>query len=166
MDETPSALSLHFDCAIPYMGTDLDPRPLPRVPLYFTSAERRGIPASVRPLLDTGADYTLFDGNIALQLGWSEEDIAARADDAHAVHGLETGASPLIGYLHRLTCLISMGQRFATLQLSAFLTSPNTLSTPVLGRRDFFRQVDFALVDAERQVYLRFRDRTALRDSW
>lgn len=42
------------------------------------------------------------------------------------------------------------------------------IATPVFGRRDFFQhqQVDFALVEAEQRFYLRFRDRTALRESW
>jgi hypothetical protein len=37
---------------------------------------------------------------------------------------------------------------------------------PGLGRRDFLRQVDLALVEAEQRFYLRFRDRSALRTAW
>jgi hypothetical protein len=127
----------------------------------------RGVTAvSTRPVVDTGADHTVFDGTVALTAGWTEEDLIARAEDSHPIHGLAAGLPSLVGYRHRVTCLIPLGRRFAALELSVFFTPPNTLSTPVLGRRDFLQRVDFALVEAEQQFYLRFRDRTALRYSW
>jgi hypothetical protein len=121
---------------------------------------------STRPIVDSGAERTVFDGNVALKAGWAEEEITARAEDTLPLVGLGTRLPALVGYLHRVTCLIALGRRFAALELQAFFTPPSTLSTPVFGRRDFLQQVDFALVEAEQRFYLRFRDRSALRDSW
>jgi len=120
---------------------------------------------AVRPLVDSGAEYSVLDGTVALELGWSEQDIARNALDTRPITGVGRAAAPLIAYQHVLTALISLGRLYAMMRLSVFLTSPNTLSMPVLGRRDFFRQVDFALIEAEQRFYLRFRDRSVLRDS-
>ena len=62
--------------------------------------------------------------------------------------------------------LISLGRRYAVVRLTAFLTPPNALTLPVLGRRDFLSQVDFGLVEAEQRFLLRFRAPSALHDSW
>jgi hypothetical protein len=118
------------------------------------------------PVLDTGADYTVFDGTLAAQLGWHEQELVDGAEDVRPITGVSAGGRALVGYRHRLTCLIPLGRQYASLRLQAFLTAPNTLSTPVLGRRDFFHQVDFALVEAEQRFYLRFRDRSVLHRSW
>jgi hypothetical protein len=118
------------------------------------------------PLLDTGADWTVFDGAIALQLGWDESEIAGRAEDVQPLSGLGRDSGPVAGYLHRLTCYVPLGLRFALLSLRAFLTRPYTLGTPVLGRRDFFAQVDFALLEAEQRFYLHFRDETVVHQAW
>lgn len=120
----------------------------------------------LRPVLDTGADHTAFDGTVGLYLGWTEPEIAGRALDARPIYGAAAGERPAMGYLHELTCFIPLGRQYAQLQLRVFLTPPNTLWTPVLGRRDFFEQVDFALVEAERRFYLRFRDPRTRRGAW
>lgn len=120
----------------------------------------------VRPLVDSSAEYTLLDGLVALELGWDEQDIARRAADARPVGGVGRLGAPLGAYRHDLTVMISLGRSFVVMRLPVFLSPPNTLSLPVLGRRDFLHQVDFALVEAEQRFYLRFRDRSVLRDSW
>lgn len=120
----------------------------------------------MEPILDTGADNTAFDGSLAFALGWQEDDIAGRAEEVRAISGLGAGRLPLTGYLHRLRFLIPVGRQYADLTIPVLLTAPNTLVTPVLGRRDFLRQVDMALVEAEQQFYPRFRDRSALHDAW
>ena len=160
------ALHLAFDCSFPYSGTESDFRPMPRLPLSIASPADANAIVGVEPVLDTGADYTVFDGRIAQYLGWREQDIAGRAEDTYPIFGVRADGHALVGYRHRFTCLISLGRQFAALQIRAFVTTPNTLSTPVLGRRDFFRQVDFALVEAEQRFYLRFRDRSVLQESW
>lgn len=120
---------------------------------------------AIRPLIDSGAEYSLFDGAVALELGWTEQDIAGRASDVRPVTGVSRGA-PFVAYRHEFAILLSLGRTFAVLRLPAFLTLPNQLTLPVLGRQDFLRQVDFALVEAERRFYLRFRDRSVLQDAW
>ena len=157
---------LPFDHVFPYIGTDLDPRPLPRLAIHLIDPSGVAADTSVRPLVDSGAEYTAFDGVSLLHLGWSEDDIVRAADVTHPIYGLAAGLPPVVGYLHRVTCLIPLGRRFASLTLRAYITLPNTLSTPVLGRRDFLQQVDFGLIDAEQRFYLRFRDRSVLRDAW
>ncbi|MBI3971458.1 MAG: hypothetical protein HY332_09235 [Chloroflexi bacterium] len=103
---------------------------------------------------------------MALRLDWSEGDIRTRAENTLPIYGLSTGRPTLTGYLHRMTCLIALGDRYAEVVFRAFLTPPNTLATPVLGRAGFFQQVDFALVEAEQRFYLRFRDRSVLHQAW
>lgn len=75
-------------------------------------------------------------------------------------------SAPLVAYQHDLTVLISLGRRYAVVRLPAFLTPPNSITLPVLGRRDFLSQVDFGPVEAEQRFLLRFRDQSALHDSW
>lgn len=162
------AFRLDFDYGLPFGGTDIDSRPLPRLPIYIA---RPGDvetvpPIGIQPVLDTGADYTAFDGAIVQYWGWDTQEISARAEETFPISGLWVDGQPLVGHLHRLTCLIPLGRRFASLQLRVLITPPHTISTPVLGRQDFFRQVDFALAEAEQRFYLRFRDRLTLRDSW
>ena len=116
--------------------------------------------------MDSGAEHSVLDGTVALELGWSDQDIARTASDARPITGVGRATAPLVGYQHALNVLISLGQRYAMMQMSLLLTPPNTLAVPVLGRRDFFRQVDFALIEAEQRFCLRFRDRSVLQDSW
>jgi hypothetical protein len=162
---TIEPLTLPFDHAFPYLSAGSDSRPLPRLPVYVTGPTGEERAVAVRPLVDSGAQYSLFDGNVALELGWTEQEIAGRARDARPVIGVSRGA-PVVAYQHELTLLISLGRTFAVLRLPAFLTLPNQLTLPVLGRQDFLRQVDFGLVDAEQRFYLRFRDRAVLQDAW
>lgn len=139
---------------------------MPRLPVYIAPLADDTAPVEVEPVLDTGADCTAFDGSLAAALGWRTEDIASRAEDVRPIYGLGARGQPLTGYLHRLRFLIPVGRRYADFTMSVLLTEPRTLATPVLGRRDFFRLVDFALVEIEQRFYLRFRDRSALRDHW
>jgi hypothetical protein len=159
---------LDFDCGLSYIGTDIDSRPLPRLPIYVARpGDVETIPPiGIQPVLDTGAAHTAFDGAIVEYWGWDTEDISARAEDTFPISGLWVNGQPLVGHLHRLTCLIPLGRRFASLRLRVLITPPHTLSAPVLGRRDFFRQVDLGLVEAEQRFYLRFRNRSVLHDAW
>ena len=166
LERPQSAYTLDFDNRLPFRTTDDDRRLLPRLPLHVSLPGNETRLVRLWPLLDTGAEWTVFDGAVALQLGWNEPEIAGRAEDVRPLSRLGRTAGPLTGYLHRLTCYVPLGPRFATLPLRVLLTPPYALATPVLGRRDFFQQVDFALVEAERRVYLRFRDQAALREAW
>jgi hypothetical protein len=136
------------------------------LPLHISATEGHSRLITVWPLLDTGAEATVFDGTVALQLGWDESDIASRAEDVQPLSGLGQASGPLISYLHRLTCYVPLGAWFATLSLRVLLTRPYALAAPVLGRRDFFAQVDFALVEAAQRYHLRFRDKAALQQAW
>ena len=139
---------------------------MPRLPIYVTTGAAGDRVVRVRPLIDSGAEYSLFDGTVALELGWSEQDIAGRAFDVRPVTGVGRVSATLLAYRHDLTVLISLGRRYAVVRLTAFLTPPNALTLPVLGRRDFLSQVDFGLVEAEQRFLLRFRAPSALHDSW
>src|SRR5262249_35378881 len=66
---------LLFDYLCSYSRTDLEFRPLPRLPLYVAREHETSPPAGVMPVLDTGADYTVFDGTLAAQLGWHEQEL-------------------------------------------------------------------------------------------
>jgi hypothetical protein len=157
---------LQFDAAFPFVGTDHDPRLSPRLPLHVRLPDNVAATERLRPVLDTGAEHTILDGNVAVRFGWTEDDIRMRAVDSFPIYGLDTAGPPLSGFLHRVTLLIALGDRFAELDVRLFLTMPNTLATPVLGRRGFFEHVDFALVQAEQRFYLRFRDPSAIRQAW
>ena len=159
-------ISLTFQVSLPYLAADPDSRPLPRLPIRLALSESDRRLGRLWPLLDTGADYTMFDGAVAVELGWTEADIASRAEDVRPVSGVGRGAGPLTGYLHRLTCYVPLGARYAVLPLRVLLTPPYTLATPVLGRHDFFAQVDFGLAEAERRCYLRVRDPAAVHAAW
>jgi hypothetical protein len=147
-------------------GTDDDRQPRPTLPLHASLPANDPRLVTVCPLLDTGVARTVFEGAVAEQLGWNAADIAGRAEDAQPLIGFGRGALPLVGYLHRLTCHLPLGPRFAVLSLRVLLTPPYTLRTPVLGRRDLFQQVDVALVDADLRWSLRFRDPSALHEAW
>jgi hypothetical protein len=163
---TPTPLQLTFDYSCPYGQADTDLRWLPRLSLHVAGPAAGVSPVRVDAQLDTGADYSLFDGTVGLYLGWTEQDLAEKAEATSPVYGLGVGRGSLVGYLHRLRCFVPLGTRYAALELRVVLTPPNTLATPVLGRRDFFQQVDFAMVEAEQRFYLRFRDRSVLHASW
>ena len=116
----------------------------------------------ILPILDSGAERSVIDGTVALALGWDEAQIAA-SPVARPIAGIGSGTGHLVGYEHRVVCAMSFGPTYAEIELLVFFTPPNTVTTPVLGRRDFFEQVDFAMLQAERTCLLRFRDRSALR---
>jgi hypothetical protein len=143
---------------------------VPRLSLYVSFSQLVSQPdapiLSALPLLDTGAEYTVLDGNLAIQAGWSEEEIAGRALASFPLRGLRASGGALVGYQHAVALHIPVGRRVAAITLRVLLTAPNVLSTDVLGRGDFFRQVDLALVEAEQRFWLRFRDPTAIRDAW
>jgi hypothetical protein len=116
--------------------------------------------------VDSGAEYSAFDGTVALVLGLEESDFAIRALDRRPIHGIALNSAPLTGYLHEFTCFVPFGHRYASFQLLAFLTPPNTLRTPILGRRNFFEQVDVGIFEADRQILLRFREPDVIRPAW
>src|SRR5438067_12238118 len=102
---------LPFDHSFGYIGADLDPRPLPRLPLHVALPDSAAQTERLRPIVDTGAEYTVFDGNVALRLGWTEDDLRTRAENVLPIFGLGVGIPTLTGYLHRMTCLIPLGDR-------------------------------------------------------
>jgi hypothetical protein len=136
------------------------------LPIHVASAASGDRVVGLRPLVDSGAEYSLLDGTVALELGWSDQDIVRRALDARPITAVGRAAAPLVAYQHALTVLISFGRQYVVMQLPVFLTSPNSLTISVLGLRDFLSQVDFALAEAEQRFCLRFQDRSALHDSW
>jgi hypothetical protein len=129
---------------------------------FFTG---QTVPTSLAPLLDTGAELSVFDGDAAEHAGWSMEEIARRALDVRPISGLRRGGRPIEGYLHEVTCYVVVGARFIELRLRALITPPNTLNFPVLGRSGFFDQVDVTFAELEKKLYLRFRN-PALRSSF
>jgi hypothetical protein len=103
---------------------------------------------------------------VALELGWTEPEITSQAAEARSVFGVRSSAGPFMAHRHEVTILVSLGRSFAALSLPVFFTPPNELVVPVLGRRDFLRRVDFALIEAEQRFLLRFRDSSAVHASW
>lgn len=53
--------------------------------------------------------------------------------------------------------------RHAQLKLRVLITLPDRLEFSVLGRSDFFEQVDVTFAESDRRLYFRFRDPTVLR---
>lgn len=117
-------------------------------------------------MLDTGADQTILDGSLAFQWGWRQEDLAQRADETRFISGIQAHGTQVAAYRHHLEFLIPLGPRFVSLRLAVYLCTPNTISTPVLGRQDFMQLVDVAVSEADQQFYLRFRDRSVLQRAW
>jgi hypothetical protein len=130
--------TLYYDVALPYAA--------------------QTVPMPVVALLDTGAEFSAFDGRIAQQAGWSMEEITRRALDVKAMHGFTRRGPSVEGYVHEVTCDIGFGARFAELRFRAVITPPNTLAFPVLGRAGFFEQVDVTFAEFEKMLYMRFRD--------
>lgn len=60
----------------------------------------------LNPIVDTGADYTLFDGATALYLGWNERDIVDRAMGTQPLPRLAPDKHPPRRPLHAvwITC--------------------------------------------------------------
>ena len=100
-------------------------------------------------LLDTGAEFTIIDSELAEPLGLNLED-----GPTENVYGVTGG-------------LVSVPVRVVAVQvLAPSLTRPvvcragfltnlrERIHSNILGRRDFFHAVHFALVHSERTVYL------------
>lgn len=143
--------------AVPY-ATAEDGRLLPRLRVGVQFLAEQGAVVRALPLLDTGAELSVFDGDDAVRAGWPMADVAQRALDIRPIYGLARGGSHVEGYLHEVTCYVSAGARFAELRFRALITPPNTLAFPVLGRGGFFEQVDVTFAELEKMLYLRFRN--------
>ena len=81
---------------------------------------------------------------------------------AELIHGISTGR-PIPGYLHEITAFVGGPTRFAELRLRVLITPPNTLAYSILGRSDFFEQVDVTFAEFAKRLYLRFRNPDVLR---
>lgn len=154
---------LPYDFSFDYARDPLDARVLPRLRVavrYFPNQER---PLAVSPVLDTGAEMSVFDGVFALAAGWTYGDIVERAHATELIYGVSAGP-PVRGYVHHVECLLGSAARFADLRLRVLITPPDSIVYPILGRDDFFRQVDVTFAEFERRLYLRFRDQSVLHD--
>lgn len=155
--EGRAASTLRYDVEMPYaLASDGLRLPRLRVDVLFFPEQRQTAP--VVPLLDTGAEFSMFDGALAEQAGWPVEEIAARALDVRPIYGFSRGSRPVQGYVHEVTCYVAFGARFAELRFRAVITPPSTLAFPVLGRAGFFEQVDVTFAELEKRLYLRFRN--------
>ncbi len=148
---------LRYDVALPY-ASDVGLRTLPwcHVGIDFLG----GAPAftRVRPLLDTGAEMTVFDGRAASSAGLSWREVVRRAVDVKPIHGVSRTGRPIEGHELDVICYVGSAVRFAELRFRVLVTPPDSIAFPVLGRGGFFDQVDVTFVHAERYLYLRFRD--------
>jgi hypothetical protein len=118
---------------------------------------------TIRPVLDTGAQVSVFDGSAAIEAGWTTNDIVERAIASMPIYGIGLGP-PIACYLHVVTAFLGTYERYAQLKLRVLVTMPNRLAFSVLGRTDFFEQVDVTFVEFEKRLYFRFRDPNVLRD--
>lgn len=143
--------------ALPYVSSSDDRRVMPRlvVGMEFFAAQARMV--TVYPILDSGAELSVIDGSHAVRAGLSAADIVERALDVVPIYGIGHGPS-ITGYLHEVTCYVGTTSQFGELRLRVLITPPDSMRDSVLGRDDFFRQVDVTFVEAETTIYLRFRD--------
>lgn len=154
--------SLEYDLELDYGPDPLGRRVLPRLQLaaeFFPAQPRL---RSIAAIVDSGADASAFDGTLALQSGWSWSDITDRALLTTSIRGIGAGR-PIPAYLHEVACTIGGPSLFAELPLRIFITQPDSLAYSILGRSDFFEQVDVTFAQSERKLYLRLRNRAALR---
>jgi hypothetical protein len=112
----------------------------------------------VRPLVDTGAEMSIFDGRVAEQAGLSRQDVARRALDVKPIHGLAYSGQVVQGHEVEVVCYVGSALRFAELRFRVLITPPDTIALPVLGRAGFFEQVDVTFAELERTLFMRFRD--------
>lgn len=124
--------------------------------------EIQGRLVTASAILDSGADVSAFDGTVAIRAGVTMGEIVERALGTELIHGIGIGR-PIPGYLHEITVFIGGPSRFAELRLRVLITPPETLEFSILGRSDFFEQVDVTFAEFEKRLYLRFRDSKALR---
>lgn len=153
---------LSYDLTLDYAPSPTDPRILPRVVLGMQLAETQERLVVVRPVLDTGAEASAIDGSFVHRIGWSMREVADRAVRTETIRGIGIGR-PIPGYLHIVTAFVGTPARYAELRLRVLITPPNTLEYSVLGRSDFFAQTDVTFAEADRRLYLRFRDPSVLR---
>lgn len=104
---------------------------------------------------------SVFDGALALEAGWTLGDIVEGAQATELIYGISSGR-PIRGYVHEVECLLGNAARFADLRLRVLITPPDSIVYPILGRSDFFEQIDVTFVEFEKRLYLRFRDRSVL----
>lgn len=129
---------LLYDLALPYAASVDDVRTLPRLSVGVDFFPGQAKTWSLAPLLDSGADMSLFDGDTVEQAGLPMDEVIRRALDVTPISGLGLAGRPMLGYLHEVTCYVLAGSRFAELRMKALITPPNTLHFPVLGRAGFF----------------------------
>lgn len=97
----------------------------------------------------------------ALEAGWTFDSVIQQALATRAIHGI-SGGTAIVGYLHEIVCFVGGPSRFAQLRLRVLITPPNSLAFPILGRHDFFEQVDVTFAELEKKLYLRFRNPAVL----
>ena len=153
------ALGYHF--SLGYARLPNDSRRLPRVQLAARLFPGQTHLATAFVVLDTGAEVSVLDGTIALQAGWTTVDVVERASAVVPIYGLGSG-SPILGYRHEITGYVGGHARFAQMKLHVLITLPNVLAFSVLGRSDFFEQVDVTFSERDARLYFRFRDPTIL----
>jgi hypothetical protein len=155
--------TLNYDFALDYARPPQDRRVLPRVFLSVELFPEQAAPATVKATLDTGAQVSAFDGNVALAAGWTIDDIVERALDSFPIYGLGSGPA-ITGYVHEITGYLGGYTRFAELKLRVLITRPDRLAFSVLGRFNFFEQVDVTFAERNRRLYFRFHDPSVLHD--
>lgn len=154
-------LPYHF--ALDYAPNSVAHRDLPRVSLSVTLIPDREKSVTLSAIADTGAQVSVFDGSVAIGAGWTTTDIIERASGSLPVYGLGSD-TPIPAYLHQVTVLFGTFSRFAELKIRVLVTMPNRLAFSVLGRTDFFEQVDVTFAESDKRLYFRFRDPNVLRD--
>jgi hypothetical protein len=154
--------SLDYDLALDYGPDPQGRRALPRLQLAVEFFPAQPQLRSVSAVVDSGADASAFDGTLAIQAGWTWSHITDRALLATSIRGISAGR-PIPAYLHQVTCTIGGYSLFAEIPLRVFITPPNSLAYSILGRSDFFEQVDVTFVELEKKLFLRFRNRAVLR---
>ena len=95
---------------------------------------------TVTPLLDTGAEISVFDGTVAARAGLSRQDVVRRALDVKPIHGLAYSGRIIEGYELEVVCYVGSAVRFAELRFRVLITPPDTIALPVLGRAGFGRR--------------------------
>lgn len=153
--------SLEYHYTLEYARQSSDRRILPGVQLAVEVFPGQQKPVTVYAILNTGAQVSVFDGNVALRAGLTTDEIVERAIGAVPVHGFGPGV-PILGYVHEIVGLLGSYSRFAKLTLRVLITMPGQLEYSVLGRSDFFEQVDVTFAERDRRLYFRFRDPAAL----
>ena len=114
--------------------------------------------ATVAPLLDTGAEMSIFDGRVAEAAGLSWQEVVRRALDLSRSTGSPTGTESWRGTNWRSPATWAPPFASPSCASGVLITPPDTIALPVLGRAGFFEQVDVTFAKLEKVLYLRFRD--------